>query len=363
MKKKLIFLMKGNLGLPGVIPPVVPTSSITLLSTGSLSSPSVGDILYFDKDYISTTSNLEDYTSTGTQIVFKRDGVSIPLINGATQYIITQDDIGTVISLEVTIKEQGGSIQPVLTGTTTGVVTGSTTWTIGELQTTYEALYDMTRNDYPAIQRHSTDTPTDVYKVRSLNGTRVDLKSPQQSNIMSFDTTNNYIFGAANGRMQFSQSITNYDGVNASFFFRFTMGSADMWPFRFMGDTNRYLQCENAPTNRFEIPGIRTANDILYDGDEVIVILRFSDTPFTTINGVTGQRTEFYIKIISGTTPGEHYYDSTVNLMSGANHSHGFELSATTMQTGTAPFYKYGMSASFMSDTDMNNLITDLTAT
>jgi len=122
-------------------PPVIPVSSAVLKSTGDVNNPVVGDILYLDVNYVSATTESQDYVNTITD--FKRDGVSIALIEDATQYFITQNDIGTLITCELTIHEQDGNVQSVISLTTGANVTGSAVWTLGELQDTFRAVYDL----------------------------------------------------------------------------------------------------------------------------------------------------------------------------------------------------------------------------
>ncbi len=97
-------------------------------------------------------------------------------------------------------------------------------------------------------------------------------------------------------------------------------------------------------------------------GDEVIVMLRFSDTSFTTYEGIAGQKTEFYIRVDNGSTIVEHFYDNANNFMLGADFSYGFGTTDTVVQTGIAEVKALGFSDSFMNDTDFSNLLNYLIA-
>jgi len=342
-------------------PPVIPVSSAVLKSTGDVNNPAVGDILYLDVNYVSATTESQDYVNTITD--FKRDGVSIALIEDATQYFITQNDIGTLITCELTIHEQDGNVQSVISLTTGANVTGSAVWTLGELQDTFRAVYDLSANEYPRIQQHSTDTPTDTYKFKSISGNSIDMKAPQAGALMAYDTVNNLISGAGAAKLNFMQPISGWDGSNVSMFFKFTAPAQDIWLYRYMGATNRYLSYDNgAGRNRLEINGIRTANEIVQTGDEVIVMLRFSDTSFTTYEGIAGQKTEFYIRVDNGSTIVEHFYDNANNFMLGADFSYGFGTTDTVVQTGIGEVKALGFSDSFMNDTDFSNLLNYLIA-
>jgi len=318
-------------------PPVIPVSSAVLKSTGDVNNPVVGDILYLDVNYVSATTESQDYVNTITD--FKRDGVSIALIEDATQYFITQNDIGTLITCELTIHEQDGNVQSVISLTTGANVTGSAVWTLGELQDTFRAVYDLR---------------TDTYKFKSISGNSIDMKAPQAGALMAYDTVNNLISGAGAAKLNFMQPIAGWDGSNVSMFFKFTAPAQDIWLYRYMGATNRYLSYDNgAGRNRLEINGIRTANEIVQTGDEVIVMLRFSDTSFTTYEGIAGQK---------GSTIVEHFYDNANNFMLGADFSYGFGTTDTVVQTGIGEVKALGFSDSFMNDTDFSNLLNYLIA-
>ena len=334
-------------------------SSITLKSTGDADNPVVGDVLYFSKVYASTDGSLEDYSAT--TVVFKRDGVAITLLTGAKQYNVVQADIGAELSLEVAIKEQGGTTQDTLTDTCANVVTGSG-WLIGELQDSFEALYDTTRNVFPIIQRHASDEANEVYKLKSLVGNQVDLKAPQLGNIYWYDT--DHVTAAGSGRMYFTNPVEGWDGTAGAMFFKVKLitPSLDFWLYRYMGATTRYLTYYNTPHEKLEMNGITAGANTLQDGDEVIIIQRFSDTAFTTKEPVASQKTEFYFRVDDGVTPVEHHYDAATNLLSGSDFSFGYGAGATAFWTTSSEVKAAGFSSSFLSDADMDDLLTYLIA-
>lgn len=339
--------------------PSTPTSSATLKSSGDVALPVVGDVLYLDVNYVSAATDSQDYVNT--VIDFKRDGVSIPLILDATQYCITQHDIGALITCDLTIHEQGGNIQSTIVLTTGANVTGAAVWTLGELQTTFDGLYDLSANEYPRIQKHSVDTPTDTYRFKSLSGNSIDMKAPQQGNIFAYDIAGKFINGAGSAKLSWMKPLPFNNEV--SMFFKFTAIAVDMYLYRYMGALNKYFLYDNqVGRNRLEINGIRTADEIVQTGDIVTTVLRFSDTPFTTKQGIAGQKTEFYIHVDRGGVITEHFYDAAANYMLGADFSYGFGTTDTSSQTGATPLKAIGMSSQFMNDTDYANLLTYLIA-
>lgn len=346
----------GNRTL-GSSTPISPSSSLVIKSSSDVDNPAVGDILYFELDYVSSSDKLQDYTSTGTTIVFKRDGAPITLIDEATQYVVTQDDIGAVLSLEVTPKEQGGLVQSALSGTYTNAVTGSASWTLGELQTKFAGLYYPNENVYPRIQRHKAEDSTSVYKIKSINGNSIDVVAPQAGNISSFDAGSNSISGAGSAKLRFIKDIASYNADTFTYFCRFKAVNIDTFFFRDMGLGNRLFL--DVPQNRIEFDGLRTADGTVNTGDEAILIVRTNSTPFTTINGVASQKTEIYLKIISGTTPGEFHQQGASEFIT--SFTYGFSGGVTEIATGTTPIKAFGFSTEFLNDSDMTNLINYLT--
>ena len=336
-------------------PPVVPVSSLLFQSTGDVDSPEVGDVLFFDLNYISLGANLLD--TTATVVDFKRGGVSIPLISGATQYVVTQQDIGLILSLEITPIEQGGATQPTLIGTSLDPTTGTAVWTLGELQTSYQALYFPNDNIYPKIQRHRAELDTSVYKIKSLSGNGVDMVAPQASNISDYDTITNSIMGTGAMKLRFIKDIPSYNADNMTYFARFKVPSIDAFFFKDMGLGN--IAFFDTPNNRIDYDGLRSANNSLNPDDEAIVILRTSSTAFTTINSVAGQKREIYIKVISGVTPGEYHQQAPTEFIT--SFTYGFQGGVTEMSGFSAPLRAWGMSTDFMGDTEMTNLINYLT--
>lgn len=323
-------------------------SSLELKSTGDILNPVVGDVLYFEYVYDSIGNSLQDIT--GSSIVFKSAGTPVSLLSIATQYIIQESDVGNTIELEYTIKEQSGSTQATLQQST-GVVTGSG-WGLGNIQTSFEAIYELNSLGFPKIQQHDTGSLTDVYKLRSLNGTGVDVKAPQKGNFFSFNI--DHIEGVGASRSFFDNPIPNWNGSNATIFFKGTLPANNMWFYRFMGATTRYLSWTNS-TGKLEVNGI-SATGVASAGDEVIIILRYSDDPFTTKEPVAGQRTEMYIRVDDGVTPVEHYYDTTINQMAGSDFSYGWDGGSTAIWTTSAELKGFGFSTQFLSDSEWDNL-------
>ena len=198
------------------------SSTAGLKSSHDIDAPAVGNILYIELPYVSNGTDLEDYSAT--TMVFKRDGTPITLHAEATQYVITQQDIGTLITCDYTRHEQGGFVQPTLVLSTGALVTGSAGWTLGELQVNFDSLIYPTENVYPIIQRHSTEEADSVYKLKSINGTGIDTVAPQAGNIAVFDAGTVYGSGAA--KQRFVKGIASYNADTFSYFCRLKIPAA-----------------------------------------------------------------------------------------------------------------------------------------
>lgn len=137
-------------------------STATLNSSGDINSPLVGDVLFVEIIYGSSSGTLQDYTNT--VLTFKRNGLPIITQSGATQYIISQADIGSTLSVDVEIVEQDGTIQPTITQALGGVVGGSG-WSLGDLQDTFEGLYDLREKVFPKIQLHDAVNGIEISRI------------------------------------------------------------------------------------------------------------------------------------------------------------------------------------------------------
>ncbi len=333
-----------------------------LRSSGSLISPVVGDVLYFDFYYQSETGNLQDYENT--LIEFKRNGVVIPLIDGAKQYVIQQSDIGKTLSLSITIKEQGGYTQSTVTESCNGSVTGSEVWTFGDIQDKFEALYDFTENVYPRMQRYCADDAVNLTKVKSLNGTGIDLKYGDNIDRIEYSTVNLNCFAPNVASLFFTNQIESWDGSNGTMFFKFQLPSSvgvfDL--FKNFGSTNKEL-AYNSTSNRLELSGgVNSPDNSVNPDDELIVIMRFSDTAFTTIDSVSGQKTELYIRTDDGVTPLEFHVDSVINSMNGSSHDYSWLANKAEITFQSMSIKAAGFSTTKINDTDFNNLLTHLIA-
>ncbi len=332
-----------------------------LKSSGDLHSPQVGDILYFEHFYKSVTGNLQDYENT--VIEFKRDGVVIPLVTGAKQYIIQQADIGSMISLSLTIKEQGGHTQSVVTESCFSSVSGSG-WTFGDIQSQFESIFDFTVNEYPRMQRYCEDDGVNLTKVKSLTGTDIDLKYADNVDRIEYSLANLNCFAPNVSSLFFTNEMTDWDGSNGTMFFKFqlpsTVGTFDL--FKNFGTTDIELVHNNV-SNRLELSGgVNSPDNSVNPDDELIVIIRFSDTAFTTIEPVAGQKTEMYIRTDDGAIVTEFHVDSVTNSMNGSDHDYSWLTGKTKISFQDMEVKAIGFSTRKINDTDFNNLLTHLIA-
>lgn len=342
--------------------PAPATSSITLRSTGNVNAPVPGDLLYVETSYVSEGTSLQDYSATS--YTWKRDGSPITLDSTATQYMVTAADNGAVISVDVDIVEQDTTAQSTLTASCGGASIG-TTWKIGEIQTNFKALYDCTDNTFPKLQLYDDSDTTSIARIKSVLGNNIDLKPEQNGQIINYNALG-FVSGDANRRNSWLKGIEGFDGSNVTIFFRFKVPDPfdnQVYLLRYFGVTNRQLLMDTIPGRyRVDLNGLRTANDSILPGDEITLIIRMSDTPFTTINAVPNRYTEIYMRQDDGITVTEHFVNNQfVNYWTGSSWDIGHGSTTTgKFWPEELEIKAWGISDTLISDTVMNDMITNL---
>lgn len=336
-------------------------SSITLNSSGSTSSPLVGDVLYIESTYISTTASLQDYAST--TYTFKRDGVDITTSSYASQYILTSTDVGTIISVTVQIVEQSGAIQ-ILSDSLSGAVSGSG-WCLGDLQTTYEGLWDMTDLSYPKLQLFDETDGIEIARVKCLLGNGIDFKPEQSGHNFKWDSTNVGVGNYVTTRGSLYKPLTDFDATEGTMFFKFYIPnslSGSTYFLQYFGASNE--SCLYDPLSsryRVELAGVR-ADFSAQPGDTVVAILRWSDVAFTTLNAVTNRKTEVYVWSTYGGSPKYSYANNLSNVLTGATPDWGHAASTTEFKPSYFTFHYMGWCNTKATDSEMTTIMEGLKA-
>jgi len=336
-------------------------SSIEFKSSGDINSPVVGDVLFVEMIYQSMGESLQDYTNT--TITYKRDGSPITLQSGATQYILTDSDVGSVFSVEVVVVEQDGTIQPAITSSNTGAVTGSG-WSLGDLQDTFEGLYDMRESAYPKLQLYDLVDGIEVARVKNLLGNGQDFKPDQSGQNLKFYSANAGVGGtSATQRGSLYKPTSDYSTEGVMFFkFYIPMGipNTAIFPLRYFGASQEYWSYSANPViYRIEVSGAR-ADFSAQPGDTVVLLFRWSDTFFTTLDGVANRKFEVYTWSTYAGAPKYVHVNNASNLFSGATPVYGHGGTTPKFFPGLLPIHVMGWRPEFATDAEMNTLMTEL---
>lgn len=336
-------------------------SLATLGSSGDVNSPLVGDVLFVETVYGSSSGTLQDYTNT--VLTFKRNGTPITLQSGATQYIISQVDIGATLSVDVQIAEQDGTIQPTITQTLGGVVGGSG-WSLGDLQDTFEGLYDMRESAYPKLQLYDLVDGIEVARVKNLLGNGQDFKPDQSGQNLKFYSANAGVGGTSGTqRGSLYKPTSNYSSDGVMFFrFYIPMGipNTAIFPLRYFGASQEYWSYSANPViYRIEVSGAR-ADFSAQPGDTVVLLFRWSDTAFTTLDAQANKKFEVYTWSTYAGAPKYVHVNNASNLFAGATPVYGHGGTTPKFFPGLLPIHVMGWRPIFATDAEMNTLMTEL---